>query len=393
MDQQAKTSAQFPLAEERECVRKAERLVVKVGTNLLTDGAQGVNRRYVADLARALSELWSCGKKVLLVTSGAIGAGVKRLNCPKRPTEIPALQALAAVGQVELMRLYAQAFSRCRPALPVAQLLLTRDGLENRQRYLNAKNTIEELWQRGVLPIVNENDTVSVEEICFGNNDLLSVLVADAADADLLLLLTVVPGLLEPAEKGGDVLGPNARVVPTVEKISSAVEKLAQPIKSSLGTGGMLGKLDAAKLATASGLPLILCDGRQPKLLLAAAAGRRIGTFFPSTGRRLAARKRWRVFTAKPAGRLVLDAGACEALIRRSKSLLPSGISAVNGNFPAGAVVSLCNSIDEEIARGVVFYSADDIRKIRGCGSKEIARLLGSMSHEEVIHRDNLVIF
>jgi glutamate 5-kinase len=372
----------------RAALKKARRIVVKVGTRLLTGGRLDVDRRYILRLVGAVARLWAQGRQVAIVTSGAIGAGCGRLGFTERPSSLPERQACAAAGQVMLMKLYAQAFRRVRPPRAVGQLLLTRDGLEARQRYLNVRNTLEALFSRGAVPVINENDTVSVDEIRFGDNDMLSALVSTVAEAHLLIILTDVPGLMTapPRER------PDAQLIHTVPEITPEVEALAGPADSLLGMGGMVSKLEAAKVVRASGIPLVLVGGHDPEVLLHVVEGRQAGTYFPPKGDRLAARKQWLAFTAQPRGVLRVDAGAREALVKRHKSLLPSGIVQVEGQFETGDLVALAGPDGRPFARGLSNYSSVELGKIRGKKTSQIAKELGELLFDEVIHRDNLVV-
>ena len=291
---------------ERAGLRKVRRVIVKVGTSLLTAGGTRLDRHYVLRLAATVGKVWAQGRQAAIVTSGAIGAGCGLLGFTKRPTSLPERQACAAAGQVELMKLYAQAFRRLRPPRAVGQLLLTRDGLEDRKRYLNARNTLEALFERGAVPVINENDTVSVDEIRFGDNDTLSALVTTAADAELLVVLTDVPGLMDapPAEKS------DAKLIHTVTAITPEIEALARPTGSFLGTGGMVSKLDAAKIVTGAGEALVLVGGHEPEVLLRVLEGQDVGTYFAPRGDRMAARKRWLAFTQRTQGVIHVDLGA-----------------------------------------------------------------------------------
>ena len=376
------------IAPERALLPSARRVVVKVGTRLLTGGGVNVDRRYVIRLAHAVNTLWDQGRQAAIVTSGAIAAGCGELGFAERPGSLPDRQACAAAGQVALMKLYAQTFRRLRPPRAVGQLLLTRDGLESRQRYLNARNTLEALFARGAVPVVNENDTIAVDEIRFGDNDMLSALVAAAAEAQLLVILTDVAGLMEAPPE----VDPAARLIHTVPEITPHIEAIAQPSRRRLGTGGMASKLEAAKIVRASGLSLVLADGHDPGVLLGILEGRRIGTFFPPKGDRLAARKRWLAFTARTRGVLHLDEGAKEALTRRHKSLLPSGIVRVEGAFDSGDLVALAGPDGRVFARGLTNYTSAETEKIRGRKTSQIAAQLGELLFEEVIHCDNLVV-
>lgn len=359
-------------------LRRARRVVVKVGSSLLAPGGEP-DRRYVGGLVRQVAEQVRSGRQMLLVTSGAISAGLKPLGLARRPSDLPLLQAAAAAGQGLLMHAYQVAFSRC--GLVAAQVLLTRDGLEERQRYLNARNTLRAILDRRAVPVINENDTVSVDEIRFGDNDMLSALVASLAEADLLVLLTGVAGLTD----GG-------RVVPYVRRITPEVESLVRADKSAEGTGGMGSKLEAARVGEASGFRTVVAPGREEAVLARVLDGREVGTLFDSLGERPAARKRWLAFGGRPVGRIVVDDGAARALVERHKSLLPIGVVAAEGEFAAGAFVSVVARAGREIARGISNYSAADARRIMGRRTRDLAGIVGPARFDEVIHRDNLTV-
>ena len=372
---------------DRRALRHVKRIVVKVGTALLTGNSTHVDQRFLLKLCAAVSKLWADGREVAIVTSGAIGAGCGVLGYETRPATLPDRQACAAAGQVELMKLYSQCFKRCKPPRAVGQLLLTRDGLVSRSRYLNARNTLLTLFKRGAVPVINENDTVSVEELRFGDNDTLSALVAGASEAELLVILTDVAGLMD----GDPRANPNARVISSVRAITPELEAMAKPTGSFLGTGGMVSKLQAAKIALASGFNLVLADGHEPEILLDIVAGREVGTHFQPNIDRLSARKHWLAFTRQPKGSISVDDGARMALVDKNKSLLPSGILSVHGAYQSGELVSLiCNQ--HEFARGITNFSAEDIERIRGKKTAQVIKELGEVLFEEVIHRDNLVI-
>jgi glutamate 5-kinase len=378
------TNAPVP---ERAALPRAKRLVIKVGTALLTGNSTQVDRRFLLKLCAAVAKLCEQGREVIIVTSGAIGAGCGVLGYEKRPATLPERQACAAAGQVELMKLYAQAFKRVRPPRPVGQLLLTRAIFSARSRYLNARNTLLTLLKRGAIPIINENDTVSVEELRFGDNDTLSALVAGAAEADALFVLTDVAGLMDSDPR----TNPQARILHTVTTLTPEIEAAARPTGSFLGTGGMVSKLEAARIAMASGFPMVLASGRDPEILLEMAAGREAGTYFVPNGDRLSARKHWLAFTERPQGAILVDDGAKQALVTGRKSLLPSGILSTHGDYESGALVSVVCQ-EREFARGLTNFSAAEINRIRGKKTSQIAKELGQALFEEVIHRDNLVI-
>ncbi|MCW8131231.1 MAG: glutamate 5-kinase [Planctomycetota bacterium] len=387
----ASISQRIEKAPERAGVPSAKRVIVKVGTSLVTGGGIHVDRRYIVKLATAVGQLWAAGKEVAIVTSGAIGAGCGALGFKEKPKSLPERQACAAAGQVELMKLYAQAFRRLRFAgapHAVGQLLLTRDGLESRKRYLNARNTLEALFERRAVPVINENDTVSVDEIRFGDNDTLSALVAVAAEAEILVILSDVSGLMDAPPREN----PDAKLVHYVPRITPEVEAWASPVGSSLGTGGMVSKLEAAKIVTGSGEAMILAGGQDPAVLLQIMEGRRIGTYFEPRADRMAARKRWLAYSRRTQGTIKVDAGARDALVKRHKSLLPSGIVGVEGHFDAGDLVSLSGPDGKPFARGLSNYSRVEVEKIRGKKTADAARDLGQFLFEEVVHRDNLVV-
>jgi glutamate 5-kinase len=368
-------------------LKGVRRVVVKVGSGLITARDAGLDAARIAALADELSAVMARGKQVVLVSSGAIVAGMARLGLRERPRSIPEKQAAAAVGQSALMQHYETAFARHRR--PVAQILLTQADVSARARYLNARNTLVTLLGFGVLPIINENDTVAVEEIKFGDNDNLSALVAQLVDADLLVLLTDVDGLYD----ADPLREPNARKLDTVEAVTPEIERLVWADASRTAVGGMATKLQAAQKAAASGIPMVIASGRDAGALTRLLKGEPVGTWFVPSGDRLAARKRWIAFAVPPQGRLLVDAGARQALTERGKSLLPSGVIEVEGEFDAGEVVALCGEDDgKEFARGLVNFDARELRKIRRAQTAEIEGLLGYKSFDEVIHRDNLVV-
>ncbi|HLX64581.1 MAG TPA: glutamate 5-kinase [Planctomycetota bacterium] len=382
-------SSEIAGESSRAAITRARRIIVKVGTALLTGETTRVNQRFIARLCQGVNELWKQGRETAIVTSGAIGAGCGVLGYKEKPTSLSERQACAAAGQVELMKIYAQAFKRVKPARAVGQLLLTRDTLISRRRYLNSRNTMMTLFQRSAVPIVNENDTISVEEIRFGDNDNLSALVAGIAESDLLIILTDVGGLMDCDPRAN----PKAKLIPTVAELTPQIEAMARPTGSFLGTGGMVSKLQAARIAMASGFGLVLADGHDPEILLDIVAGKNVGTYFKPRAERISARKHWLAFTSHPKGAIVVDAGARAALKTGGKSLLPSGIVDVLGQFKANELVSLvCENA--EFARGLSNFSSIDTHKIRGKKSAQIKGLLeaDSTSGVESVHRDNLVI-
>ena len=364
---------------------RVRRLVVKVGTGLVTEARAGASRERIEALAGEIARVRE-GRRIVLVSSGAIATGMARLRLPERPRSIPEKQAAAAVGQPALMERYEAAFAR--HGIRVGQVLLTAQDIGDRARYLNAKNTLLTLLRFDVLPIVNENDTVAVEEIKVGDNDNLSALVASLIDADLLVLLTDVDGLYT----DDPTVNARARKLETVEAVTDEIAKLARRRADGTSVGGMTTKLQAARKAAASGVPMIIANGREPGVLARALAGERVGTYFPPKADRLGARKRWIAFAVPPSGRLTVDAGALTALTRHGRSLLPAGVVEVEGDFASGEVVAVRGAGGREFARGVVNFDAAEVRKILGAKTNEIEGRLGYKSFDEVIHRDNLVI-
>jgi glutamate 5-kinase len=365
---------------------RVRRVVVKVGSGLVTAPGQGPDARRIGTLAADIAALVHERREVTLVSSGAIATGVARLGFKERPRSIPEKQAAAAVGQSALMWHYEQAFKK--HSIPVGQVLLTGHDISDRSRYLNARNTLLTLHDFHVLPIVNENDTVAVEEIKVGDNDNLAALVAHLIDADLVVLLTDVDGLYT-GDPGRD---PSARRLETVEAVTDDIQRLVYDGTSRISVGGMSTKLQAAIKATTSGIPLVIASGAERDVLQRLCRGEALGTYFTAREDRLKARKRWIAFAVPPQGRLTVDAGAAKALTERGKSLLPSGLVEVDGEFPAGAVVAVAETGGGEFARGLVNYDAAELRRIRGAKTKEIEKTLGYKGVGEVIHRDNLAV-
>jgi glutamate 5-kinase len=373
------------MAARRELGR-IRRLVVKVGSGLITTRQVGVDDQRVAALAADIAAARR-DHEVVLVTSGAIVTGMARLGLAERPRTIPEKQAAAAVGQSALMWHYEAAFKR--HDVPVGQVLLTAQDISDRARYLNARNTLGTLLELSVLPIVNENDTVAVDEIKVGDNDNLSALVASLIDADLLVLLTDVDGLYT----ANPSASPDARKLDTVEAITDDILRLVWDRSETVSIGGMATKLEAAQKAAAAGIPMVIASGRQDGVLARLLAGESVGTYFAPRADPLAARKRWIAFAVPPQGRLTVDAGALRALRDEGRSLLPSGVVEVEGDFAAGEVVAVVGQLDgRELGRGLVNFDAGELRKIRGAKTRQIEERLGYRSVDEVIHRDNLVI-
>lgn len=363
----------------------AKRLVVKVGSNVLTED-HGLNLKAIRSISRQICRLIDSGLEVILISSGAMASGVKKVGLDKRPDEIPKRQAIAAVGQAGLIMEYEKAFARYHKK--VAQILLTGDDLNNRIRYLNARNTLCMLLSWQVVPIINENDTVMIEEIQFGDNDNLAAMITLLMDADILVNLTDIDGLYTKNPRKY----PDAELIPLVSTIRENIVKVAGDIPGPLGTGGMLSKINAARKVTASGIPMVIANGGKPDILIKLFSGKEIGTFFVSKKKKLKSRKCWIAFTLKPKGAIRIDDGAAAAILNRGKSLLPSGIVHVEGEFNVGAPVEFKNGDNETLGTGLVNYNSADIRKIMGFKSSQIKKILGHKPYDDVIHRDNLAI-
>jgi glutamate 5-kinase len=370
----------------QELVAQARTVVIKVGTNVLADSSGRLDRDRIQSLADQLHRARAGGRKVVLVTSGAIGAGVGKLGLGKRPTDLPQLQACAAVGQSALMQLYQE--SLAPHGVHTAQILLTAGDFDNRARYLNVRNTIRTLFEYQALPIINENDTVSVAEIKFGDNDHLAAMVTNLLRAPLLVLLTNVDGLYSDDPR----TNPDAKLLATVAHIDKSVTDLAAATKSELGTGGMRSKLRAARLATAAGESVVMANGSLDGILDRVLGAEPVGTLFLPHGEDVPAWKRWLGFTARPKGIIRVDAGARRALVEQGKSLLPVGVTAVEGEFGKGDVVSIYDESGAEVARGLCNYAAEDAARLRGLQTEHVASLLGSVPYPELVHRDNLVV-
>jgi glutamate 5-kinase len=370
----------------QEWLGTPRRIVVKIGSGVLSHGGIGLHRPTIQALAGCLARVQEQGVEAILVSSGAILAGMEALGLTERPRELPLKQAAAAVGQSHLMRAYEEAFQPC--GRRVAQILLTQEDLRHRSRYLNARNTLFTLLGLRVLPIVNENDTVAVREIQFGDNDTLSALVAHLVQADLLVILTDTDGVFT-ADPHRD---PSARLIPLVRPQDAITSYCAEDTGSAASIGGMTSKVRAAHRAAVAGIPTVVASGRAPESVEAILRGEEVGTLFIPSRSRMQSRKRWLAFASLPRGGIVVDAGAKGALVLGGKSLLPSGIRGTQKAFRAGDVVSLVDLAGQEFGRGLANYSRDEVEKIKGLKCDEIAGVLGEKPYDEVIHRDNLVI-
>lgn len=361
------------------------RVVVKLGTNVLTAGTDHLHRPRMVELVRQIAAARARGTEVVLVSSGAVAAGRERLQFPPKRKDLPLKQLLAAVGQSRLMHIYEQIFDLY--SIPVAQTLLTREDLRDRHRYLNARNTLLACLLHGVLPIINENDVVAVDEIRLGDNDTLSALVANLVDADLLLILSDIDGLYS-ADPRRD---PQATLIPEVRAIDDAIYALAGG-SNTRGTGGMLTKIHAADLATHSGTSVVIASGAVPEVLARVLAGETLGTRFPAIANRLESRKRWVLAETARRSRVIADGGATRALTEGGKSLLPAGVIGVEGDFERGQTIRIFNTDGQELARGLAQYGARDLRLIKGLRSAQIAETLGYDYGPEVVHRDDMVL-
>lgn len=366
-------------------ISHAKRIVIKIGSAVISD-SNGLNRKHLESLANDICTLRQRGYEIIVVSSGSVAAGKGDLGITGKPQTIPLKQAAAAIGQSRLMRCYRSAF-RNRDE-NVAQVLLTRDDLANRRRYLNARNTLMTLLEYGIVPIINENDTVVVDEIRFGDNDNLSAMVTNLVEAHLLVILSDVDGLFNCDPRSN----PDAELIHEVERINEKVEAMAGLTDSDLGTGGMATKLKAAKRATLHGVGTAIINGIEPGNLLRFFDGEDIGTYFIPCTTRMAAKKHWIAFTKKPRGKLFLDDGAFNAIVHNGRSLLPSGIKGVEGGFDRGDAVRLCNSEGVEFAKGVTNYALPELLQIMGKKTAEIETVLGYKYGDEIIHRDNLVL-
>lgn len=355
----------------RDVLKSAARLVVKLGTGVLTDSRKQIDPAQLEQLVAQIAAQQKAGKEIVLVTSGAVGAGMGALGYEKRPNELAELQACAAVGQSRLMATYAELFAK--HDLHVAQVLLTHDDLEHHERHLNARNTLVTLLGRGVVPIINENDAISFTEIKFGDNDKLSALVASLLPADLLVILTTVDGVIENFGKS------NPKTIPVIEKIDLDLEKIARGTTSETAVGGMKSKIEAAKIVVRSGIPLVIASGKKKNALTKILDGEGEGTLFVAQPTRLQGRKRWIAFFHHPKGALFVDEGAKKALRESGKSLLPPGVARCEGNFAAGEVVRICDLDGMEFARGIARFNSTAVSERK-------------LPKEELVHRDDLVI-
>jgi glutamate 5-kinase len=364
-----------------------KRIVVKLGTSVLTGGARQLDRARMVELVRQCAELYHQGHDIVICTSGAIAAGRAHLDFPKLPPTIVSKQLLASVGQIRLMLLWEHFFDIY--GIRVGQILLTRADVENRHRYLNARDTFSALLENRIVPVVNENDALATEEIKVGDNDNLSALVATLSSAELLLILTDQPGLFTADPR----VDPAAQLIPEVHRIDETLRAQAGGTNTGLGVGGMVTKLSAANIARHAGIDVIIAAGGAPNVILRAARGEpRVGTRFVALESRPESRKRWILAGPKPAGIVVVDDGASRALCERGRSLLPAGIVEVEGKFERGDTITIVDHARQELARGLAAYGSSDLRQIAGAKSHEIAERLGYTYGDEAVHRNNLVV-
>src|SRR5512143_1549904 len=369
----------------KDMIKRARRVVIKIGSTVVASRGSGVDRRRISGLAAEFAAIRGRGVELVVVTSGAVAAGMGRLGLSERPKTLELKQAAASVGQTSLMRMYEKCLDK--HGIGVGQMLLTSADLSDRRRFLNARCTLNKLIEYGVIPIINENDTVSTEELKFSDNDNLAALVANLAEADTLVILSDVDGLFDkdPANK-------DARLIGEVECVSPEVERMAGGSCSVLGTGGMSSKLQAAKKAVAGGSACFIINGKKSGNITRLFDGEQVGTLIAPGKECMSSKKHWIAFTMRGKGRVVVDDGAARAILTKGKSLLPSGIKAVEGRFDAGDAVDICDTNGNTIARGLIHYSRDEVDKIKGVKSADIEAALGYKYCDEVIHRDDLVV-
>lgn len=371
--------------EHRARLASSSRWVVKIGSALATKHGVGLNDQAIADWARQIVAIKNAGREIVIVTSGAVAEGAARLGWQTRSKSVNQLQAAAAVGQMGLVRVWELAFKELGSL--TAQILLTHEDIANRERYLNSRSTLLTLMQYGVIPVINENDTVATDEIKLGDNDTLAGLVSNLIDADLLVILTDQNGLMTADPR----LDPGAALIEYAATDDASIQTLAGD-GGEWGRGGMRTKITAARLAARSGTSTIIAHGRHPDVLLTLAAGRSVGTLLAAPGAKQAARKQWMAGTLRARGKLTLDEGACLVLREQGRSLLPVGVTAVDGEFARGELVSCVDTQGREIARGLVNYSATEVALIKGLPTSRLSAVLGFEHEPELIHRDNLVV-
>lgn len=372
--------------KDRNEIKKAQRIVVKVGTSTLNHTAGRLNIHRIECLVRQIADLANQDKDILLVTSGAVGAGLSRMKIKKRPDNIPDKQALAAIGQGILMHIYEKLFGEYGQT--VAQVLLTKENSVRYSQYINSRNALLALLQMHVIPIINENDVVAIDQLKIGDNDTLSATVASIVDADALVLLTDIDGLYT----ANPQKVPDAQLIDKISEITPEIEDIAGGAGTTLGTGGMFTKIQAAKIAVNSGVTMVIANGSRENVLPDIFAGKSVGTIFPAREAHLKQRKRWLAFGKRIAGSIVVDHGCEDALIKHGSSILAAGITTFEGDFPAGSTVRVLSTDSQEIARGIINYDTESLKKIIGHNTRDFASLLAGKVYDEVIHRDNMVL-
>ena len=381
-------SNEYPVSPLRqEIIVASKTIVIKVGSRCLTDSNRHLDHQQIKNLVDQIYEIIQTGRRVILVSSGAVAAGMDRLKLTNRPKDLGQLQAVAAVGQSALIEAYNHYLTQYN--IPAAQALLTNDDMKNRTRYLNMRNTLNAALDFHTLPVINENDTISVDELktTFGDNDNLAALVANLVQAELLILLSDIDGLYN-----GDPSDPNSHVIQTVTGVEDNVKEMVHDHLNSVSKGGMSSKLRAAQQVNSAGCSMIIAKGRDPNILRKIFASEEVGTVFLPHGEIHTSRQNWLGFASEPLGSVFVDHGAVKALQTQGRSLLPKGIKRVYGRFDKGDVISICNAAGDEFARGLSNYSSDDIQRIRGLHSDEIEEALGRAPYEEVVHRDNIAL-
>ena len=370
----------------REAIKAAKRIVLKLGTRVLTENDNTLSSSVLRNIVKQSCELIRQKKELVIVSSGAIALGLSRMGLDQRPREINLLQAAASVGQSRLMQSYETEFESYH--CETAQILLTLEDIQDRDRYLNIRNTILTLWEYSAVPIVNENDTVSFEEITLGDNDMLAAHLCNMIDADLLVLLSDIDGLYDRDPKGGG----NAEIIRNVERITDDLVRFARGKGSTVSSGGMESKVRAAQIATRGGIGVVIANGKTVDLIKL-LEGEELGTFFVPRKRRIKGRKKWIAFNPNVEGKIFIDSGGERAITDSRKSLLPAGVTGIEGSFKMGSNVAILNEKGREIARGLTNFSSDELEKIKGLQSNRIAQVLGAANYfEEVVHRDNMVI-
>ncbi len=372
--------------DRKSYINNTKKIVVKIGTSSITHASGLLDLNRMENIVRQLSNLHNKGYDVVLVSSGAIGAGMGKLGLNQKPNTIPEKQAAAAVGQGILVHMYEKLFSEYGKT--VAQILLTKEDTANRSRFLNARNTFFTLFNQNVIPIINENDAIVIDEIKFGDNDTLSALVTNLIDADLLILLSDIDGLYSSNPRTNI----DAKLISTVDKITNDIKNIAGDAGTKFGTGGMSTKIEAAEIAMSSGASMIIVNGSTPNIINRIIEGENLGTFFKANNNLQHARKRWIAYNTSLKGNIIIDDGAKDAVTNHHKSLLPAGIKSISGSFNKGDVVSIIDIDNNEIARGITNYNCKDLDLIKGINSSEIVNKLGYKNYDVVIHINNLVI-